>query len=132
MSCDTCVKINPLPECIDSDNYNPYTMTGLIFDDVDTIMIGKFRNESTGATQYIQFETDSSGEVDIDITEIFPLMNHVYTMQFVNKETGNPEQFTIQNADSTSSTGCCIEFSVNIGQTDDNEFFTVSSQECAV
>ena len=132
MNCDTCVKILPLPECIEGIAYNPYYLEGLTFTDTDTNMIAKVRDMATGKMEYIEFETDSGGDAVIDLFVMFPLMDHVYTIEFVNAETGNPEDFTITNADSTTSVGCCIEFGVSVGQTDNNGFFTVSSQGCAV
>ena len=132
MNCNQCVKINPLPECIDSEAYNPYYMEGLNFADADTNMVAKVRDVATGKMVYIDFVTDGDGDALLDISELFPLLNHVYEISFVNKETGNPETFTITNADSTTSTGCCLEFTVNMGLTDDNGFFEVSTQGCLV
>lgn len=132
MNCSPCVKILPLPECIDATAYSPYYMEGLVFEDTDTFIVAKVRDVATGKMTYITFETDDQGDAAIDLTELFPLLDHVYTIEFVNRETGNPSMFTITNADSTTSTGCCIEFGVNIGQTDENGSVTVSTQECAV
>lgn len=132
MNCDPCVKINPLPECIESEAYNPYYMEGLRFVDTDTNMIAKVMNVATGKPTYIDFTTDEDGDAILDIVQLFPLLNHVYEIHFVNSETGNPEQFTITNADSTTSTGCCLEFGINVGQFDNNGFFVVSTQLCAV
>lgn len=132
MNCQECVKINQLPECIDSEAYNPYYLDGLIFDDQETNMIAKLINVATNKTQQIEFVTDSDGEAILDITDIFPLMNHVYKMEFTNQQTGNPEHFTITNADSTTSTGCCIQFEVNIGMTDNNASIIASTQGCQV
>ena len=131
-NCNECVKINPLPECIESEAYNPFYMEGLVFADADTDMIAKVRNTGTTKVIYIPFSTDGDRLPLLDITEIFPLMNHVYTIDFVNKETGNPGAFTITNVDGTTSEGCCIEFTVNIGQTDNNGYFVVSTQDCPV
>ena len=130
MNCTQPVRINPLPECIESLEYNPFYLQGMIFTDNDTDMIAKVRDEATGKTVYIDFTTDNDGEGLVDITALFPLMNHVYTISFVNRETGNPEQFTVTNADSSTSTGCSIEFQVNIGQMDNNGYFAISSQLC--
>lgn len=130
-NCERCIKINPLPECIE-DAYNPYYMEGLVFDDTDTNMIAKVLNVATRKMVYIDFSTDEDGDVLLDLTSLFPLLNHVYEINFVNAETGNPEQFTITNADSTTSTGCCLEFGINQGQVDTNGFFVASTQECAV
>jgi hypothetical protein len=132
MNCNASVKINPLPECIENIAYNPYYLENLVFDDIDTDMVAKVKNVATGKIQYIDFQTNSEGEPLLDINGLFPLMDHIYLMEFVNKETGNPETFTITNADSTTSTGCSIEFGINVGQTDNNGFFWVSSQECGV
>jgi hypothetical protein len=132
MNCNASVKINNLPECIENIAYNPYYLENLVFDDIDTDMIAKVKNVATGKVQYIDFQTNSEGEPLLDINGIFPLMDHVYVIEFVNKETGNPETFTITNANDTTSTGCSIEFGINVGQTDNNGFFWVSSQECGV
>jgi len=131
-NCNATVKILPLPECIESVAYNPYYMEGLNFEDADTNMIAKVLNVATRKVYYIDFTTDVDGDALLDITSLFPLMDHVYTIEFVNKETGNPETFTITNADSTTCTGCSVQFGVNIGQTDDNGYFYVSCQECGV
>ena len=132
MNCDPPVRINPLPECIESEAYNPYYMEGLNFADADTAMIAKVRDVATGKMVYIDFETDEDGIAQVDINSLFPLLNHVYEIKFVNKETGNPENFTITNVDTTTSTGCCLEFTVNMGMIDNNGFFEVTSQQCAV
>ena len=131
-NCNQTVKILPLPECIEEVAYNPYYMEGLNFADADTNMIAKVRNTATTKVVYIDFETDNDGDAMIDIYELFPLMDHIYTIEFVNKETGNPETFTITNDDATTCTGCSIEFGINLGLTDNNGFFYVSCQECAV
>lgn len=132
MNCDSCVKINPLPECVATEVYNPYYIEGLRFQDTSTDMIAKLKDVATGRMTYIPFTTDSDGDAILDVTDIFPLMNHTYTMEFVNQETGNPEYFTITNADTTTSSGCCIEFNINTGQEDVNEYFVVSTQTCPV
>ena len=131
-NCNTCVRIAPLPECIEGAAYNPYYMEGLVFNDGDTNMIAKVRNTATGGMKYIDFTTDGDGVGLINATELYPLMDHVYEVKFVNAETGNPESFTITNADSTTSTGCCIEFGINVGQTDNNGFFFITTQGCGV
>lgn len=130
--CQPPVRINPLPECIEAEAYNPYNLEGLVFDDNDTEMIARVTNNATNRVVYIPFETDVDGNGLVDLTDLFPLMNHVYTISFVNKETGNPEQFTITNADETTSTGCSLEFTINVGQVDNNGFFVVSTQGCNV
>lgn len=132
MNCTASVRINPLPECIESVAYNPYYLEGLVFDDADTNMIAKVKNIATGKVIYIDFVTDEDGTALIDINELFPLMDHVYVIEFVNQESGNPETFTITNADGTTSTGCSIEFGINKGMTDQNGFFMVSTQGCGV
>ena len=129
-NCNANVKINPLPECIEGVAYNPYYMENLNFVDGDTNMIAKVKNNATSKMEYIEFTTDSDGDALLDIHDLFPFMDHIYTIEFVNKQTGNPETFTINNDDGTTSTGCSIEFGVNIGQTDDNGYFYVSSQDC--
>lgn len=132
MNCNASVLINPLPECIENIAYDPYYIENLVFDDADTDMVAKVLNKATRKAQYIDFSTDGDGSPLLDINGLFPLMDHIYVMEFINKETGNPETFTITNADGTTSTGCSIEFGINVGQTDNNGFFWVSSQECGV
>lgn len=132
MNCDPCVKINPLPECIESEAYNPYYMEGLRFVDTDTNMIANVRNVATDFSKDIDFITDEDGDAFIDIASVYPVLDHVYEMHFTNTETGNPSQFTITNADSTTSTGCCLEFKIKKGRHDNNGFFVVSTQLCAV
>jgi len=131
-NCNANVPILPLPECIEGIAYNPYYLENITFADADTNMIAKVKNNATSKVVYIDFTTDGDGSALLDIYELFPLMNHIYTIEFVNKQTGNPETFTINNDDGTTSTGCSIEFGVNIGQTDNNGYFYVSSQECGV
>jgi len=131
-NCNTCIKIHNLPECIEVDAYSEYFLVGLVFTEVLTDMIARVRNTSTGKVTYIEFTTDADGNADIDIAGLFPLMNHTYEVKFLMKGTPDPMDFTITNTDATTSTGCCIEFNVNIGQTDDNDQFVVSSQNCAV
>lgn len=131
-NCNANVKILPLPECIELDAYNPYYMEGLVFDDAETNMIAKVKDVATAKMTYISFTTDIDGDALLDIYDLFPLMDHVYTIEFVNQETGNPSTFVITNADGSTCTGCSIQFGVNIGQTDDNGFFFVSCQECGV
>ncbi len=129
-TCNPCIKINPLPECINSEAYNPYYFDGLTFTDIETNMYVKLMNVATGNLVYIDFITDDVGLPILEIQDLFPLMDHVYTMEFFNKETGNPANFTITNLDSTTSTGCCLTFGINKNQIDNNGQFIASTQLC--
>jgi len=130
--CTPCVQINPLPECIYSGAYDPYYMEVLEFTDIDTNMIAKIEDVATGSIQYIDFVTDANGDAVFEIQSLFPLMDHVYTINFTNSTTGNPSHFTITNTDGSTDSGCCITFGINKGQTDSNGFFMVSTQGCQV
>lgn len=131
MNCNQCVKINNAPQCIETGVYSMYWLEGLVFTSLNTLMVAKLRNTATGRTLYEFFETDEFGEGDIEISDLWPLMDHVYEISFLNRTHGFPEHFTITNPDGTTSSGCCIEFKVNMGQTDTNDFFDVSNQGCA-
>jgi hypothetical protein len=133
MNCNECAKINPMPQCIETGAYSDYYLTGLVFDSIDTDMYVKVRDASNGRViGYWTFLTEGDGSVDIDVYNMFPLMaSHIYTMHFFTVIDGNPAQFTITNTDGTTSAACCLQFSVNEGQTDTNNSFAASTQTCA-
>lgn len=111
MACDTCIKINPLPECLADEA--AMTLTGITF--IGTVATVLITDTATGRNT--AFDT-------LEITDLFPLMNHTYEMQFFD-ENLEKLSFTINGED-----GCCIEFGIIEGLTWDGGDFTVSTTVC--
>lgn len=103
MNCNDCIRVNPLPSCIDTDEV--MLLTGLTFpDNAGEDILLKLTNTATRRVQYI---TITEGD-PIDITDFFPLMNHYYKIEF--SVNGVPVRATLTNPAATTSSGCCIEF----------------------
>lgn len=113
MSCTTCIKIQSLPECLDANE--TFTFTGITFDSVpDTIVL---HDTATGRNITFDF--------DLDLSEIFPLMNHTYEVSFFDEDL-NEIAFTID----TDVRGCCLEFNVRDGISWGGGNFAVTSLKC--
>jgi hypothetical protein len=109
MSCKTCVKINPIPECLETGE--ELILTGISVVDnsvVDHIIL---KDEATGRTIYVTFEIAGSTEIKIDLTGFLPLMNHPYEIRLLGASMESLP-FTLTNTDNTTVEGCCIEFNV--------------------
>lgn len=128
MNCDSCLKLNPIPDCIDSD---AFLLTGLTFPDFlnDVLMI-RITNTATGHVDNFPELIDGSGAITggFDIGSIYPLMNHYYKMEFLVQ--GAPANFILTNPDSTTSEGCCAEFYATDLTASDS--WPLSDQRCAV
>lgn len=115
MSCTTCNKLRPFPECLADGE--TMTLTGIDFgsETLATILI---TDTATGRNQILD---------SLDVSEIFPLMNHTYEMQFFNEDM---EQipFTID----TDVTGCCLEFNIIEGMVFSGGNFLVTTSACEV
>jgi hypothetical protein len=109
MSCKTCVKINPIPECLETGE--ELILTGISVVDnsvVDHIIL---KDEATGRTIYVTFEIAGSTEIKIDLTGFLPLMNHPYKFWLFDQYL-QIVPFALTNPDATTVEGCCIEFNV--------------------
>lgn len=128
MNCNTCIKLNPLPTCIDSEGF---VLTGLTFPNyIGEIIMARFKDSATERVENIPLLINGSGEVTdgFDIASIMPLMNHWYKIEFFHSST--PANFVLTNPDTTAEEGCCLEFeAVDLTASDDWE---LTSQECAV
>lgn len=129
MNCNSCLKINPLPECIDTEEFQLF---GLTFPDyLGQTIVAIFRDVATNKKHYFNLEIDGSGEIaSFDVASLFPLENHTFEISFVTQSSGSPANFTLTNEDLTTREGCCLEFNVNVGMTGSDGFF-LSTLECA-
>lgn len=134
MNCNACVKINPVPSCLDGQApYSYFYLTDIVFDESDTDMFARIRNTATGRIVYYRFTTEPDGEGLIDIYEILPLMeNQYYEVKFFNESTNQPASFTITNSDDSEETGCCIEFESHDGLETDDNYYRVSTKLCSI
>jgi len=127
-NCNTCVSVNPIPGCIDTDEF---LVGGITFPEfTDQTLTASFKDEATGRVTYIQFDVDNTGEIELDIAELYPLSDHPYSVKFLTSE-GVPANFILTNPDTTTAEGCCIDFSALPELMGSDDFF-LSSQGCAV
>lgn len=128
MNCDNCVKLNPLPACIDSD---VFLLTGLTFPDfLNDVLIIRITDMATGRVENFPELIDGTGVINggFDIASIFPLMQHYYKIEFL--VSGAPANFLLTNPDGSESTGCCAEFFATDLTASDS--WPLSDQTCAV
>ncbi len=129
MNCTTCIKLNAIPECIDSDAFE---LTGLTFPDhLGDVIVATFTNTATNRRDYLPLVINGSGQVTggFDVAAIYPLMSHWYKLEFI--KDGVPVSFTLTNPDTTTEEGCCLEFTTMEGYTGTDEW-VLSSTVCAV
>jgi len=109
MSCNTCIKANPIPACIDSDEF---LLEGLTFPDyMGQVLKARFKDVATSRVKYFDVLVDAGGVPTIDMVDQFPLADHPFTLQFLT-QTGIIANFTLTNPDDTTELGCCIDFGV--------------------
>lgn len=126
MTCNTCLKINPLPSCIDTDEFY---LTGITFPDyVNEVIIIRITDTATGRVDNMPILTDGSGAIvdGFEVSTLYPLMQHWYKIEFIAQ--GSPANFLLTNPDATESTGCCMEFFATDLTASDN--WPLSSLEC--
>ena len=132
MNCNTCIKINAIPSCINSDEF---LLTGITFpDNVNSDISVRFRDSATGRVEYIYISTDADGDIvqdGIDLAPFYPLMAHWYELSFFEASSGSPAKALLTNPDDSEATGCCMEFYTYEGLTGSNEW-ELSSEGCAV
>lgn len=128
MNCTTCIKLNPLPTCTDTEGFD---LSGLTFPDyIGEVIMARFKDSATGRVENLPLVINGSGEVTggFDIASIMPLMNHWYKIEFFHGSV--PANFILTNPDATTETGCCLEFeAVDLTASDGWE---LTSQGCAV
>lgn len=129
MSCNTCVKVNPIPSCIDSDVFQ---LWGLTFPDYPSqTIVAIFLDVATGKETYFELEIDPDGEiVEFDIAEVYSLDDHPYKISFITQSSGSPANYILTNSDDSTVSGCCLEFTTNDGLTGTGGFF-LSNLGCA-
>jgi hypothetical protein len=132
MNCNSCIKINSIPACIDSEVYK---LTGLTFPDhVNANISVRLRDSATGRVEYIYITTDADGDIvqdGIDLAPFYPLMNHYFELRFFDGASGSPIDFLLTNPDESEVTGCCIEFIPYDGLTG-SESWAMSTEGCTV
>lgn len=130
MSCNQCIKLNPVPSCANSDEF---LLSGISFPDYPNSEVKViYSDQATDRTTYITINTDGSGQIvegGIDIALLMPLMNHWFEVGFFID--GVPANFVLTNPDATTEIGCCIEFTTFDGLTA-SDGWDLTSQECAV
>lgn len=125
MNCKECVKINPLPSCLGDDA--TFEINNLTFPDYTgeelTVVI------TDTATQRVSCVAGIADDV-IDITDIYPLMQHYYEIKFL--VDGVQASFIIANPDGTFSEGCCLEFIPSEGLQWNGAEYAISTTQCVV
>lgn len=123
MNCNSCEKINPLPACL--IGYGTMELNNITFpsNDGDDILL-TVTDTATGQATYFEFV---GGDV-IDITDLYPLMQHYYKLEF--SVAGVPVNFVISNPDGTFAEGCCIEFIPSDGLDWQGAEYSVSTTNC--
>jgi len=103
MNCNSCEKINPLPACL--IGYGTMELSNITFPTASgEDLLLTVTDTATGKAEYFEFV----GDQVIDITDLYPLMQHYYKLEFT--DAGVPVEFLISNPDGTFAEGCCIEF----------------------
>lgn len=124
MSCSTCIKVNPVPACSDSDTFN---LTGITFpNNVDDTINVVFLDIGTGREILFQADVDGSGIPDLNIKQFQPLDDRWYRLTFYNLD-GSPATATVTNPDLTTDTGCCVEFKTHQGMVGETEWILTTS-----
>jgi len=125
MSCESCVKINPLPACI--AQYTDFLITNISFpNNVGDDILAKLTDLATGRVSYTLFEEGT----ELDLSSEFPFMDHFFKLEF--SVNGVPAIFTITNPDATQVEGCCIEFTVQPHLVWTASAYEVSTTNCIV
>jgi len=103
-------------------------LTGISFpDNLGDDIVLKITDTATRQVWYFPF---MEGVDDIDISAMYPLMQHWYKWEF--SVSGVPINFTITNPDGTTVVGCCIEVLPNEGYSQDSAEFAISTTTCVV
>ncbi len=127
MPCNTCLKINPIPECLaDGEELKLY---GLTVEDNNDVFLVMLKDVATGRTEQADFSKSGSTEIIIDLTSLMPLMNHPYEIRLLN-ESMEVILFTLTNPDSSAETGCCLEFNIEKSLVWDGRNLNLSSKMC--
>lgn len=133
MNCQECIKINPLPRCIDPGD--DMLLENVVFENnPDDEIRAILEDIATGRKDSFLITTDANGEVvetygeasdGINLKEYYNLMDHPYKLSFLDTETSQPIEATVDE-----SKGCCIEFNtIQIADNDLNQV-TASADEC--
>lgn len=109
MSCNTCVKINPLPECLASGQ--DLILTGLTVADNEDVGYISLTDIATGRKDYLPFTEVGDTAIEIELTDFMPLMDHPYEIVLLGQSM-EAIPFTLTNPDSTTEEGCCLEFGI--------------------
>lgn len=125
MACTNCIKINPLPKCVDAEG--SIELTGITFpDNTDQEIFMVLHNLSTDRPLLFTLLTDLDGEVietnavasvGINLTAAYNLMNHKYKLEFLDKITMEPITALVGTTE-----GCCVEFTVISGMSGSGEY----------
>jgi hypothetical protein len=129
MSCNTCVKINPLPECL--EDTQDLILTGISVVDNDDVGYITLKDVATGRIEYLPFEEVGATEIDIEMTDFMPIMDHPYEIRLLGPDM-ETLPFTLTNPDLTTEEGCCLEFGIMSGLTWGGGNLELSSTTCQV
>lgn len=108
MNCNSCIKINAIPSCIDSVAFRLQGIT--LPGSPDEVVVVRITDTATGQTTTLPVVTNGGGIITLglDVAAIYPLMDHWYKMEFL--VDGSPAKLLLTNPDATEVEGCCIEF----------------------
>lgn len=125
MNCINCIKVNPLPKCLEPSGQ--ILVTGInIPTYLNSEIFVVLHNYSSDNTIFWTATTDSNGDIietdgvptnGLDISEAYDLMNHHYKFKFMDKLTLETIEVVVDG-----QTGCCIDFKVLNGLSGDGEY----------
>ena len=132
MYCNNCIKINPLPKCVEVGS--EIILTGLNFPyNLNESIYGILHNVSSDLTLMFSLFIDGSGNIvttngeissGFNLTEAYDFMNHSYKIEFVDVISLEPVTVNVNGTE-----GCCIEFKVIKGLVGSGEYL-VSTNQC--
>lgn len=125
MNCQNCIKVNPLPKCLEPSGQ--ILVTGInIPTYLNSEIFVVLHNYSSDSTIMWTATTDGNGDIietdgvptnGLDISEAYDLMNHHYKFKFMDKLTLETIEVVVDG-----QTGCCIDFKVVNGLSGDGEY----------
>lgn len=134
MNCKNCIKVNPLPKCVETDGV--ILIGGIVLSTaLNSEVFALLHNYSSDHTTMWNATIDGVGVIvgtnglpttGLDITDAYDLMNHHYKLEFLDKITMESLEITIDD-----QVGCCIDFYTQKGIKGDG-LFTISTTGCNV
>lgn len=130
MYCKTCIKVNPLPRCVEPGSH--ITLIGITFpNDVSTNLYAILWDVSNNRQNLFNITIDAMGEIietdgvastGLNITDAYNLMGHSYELEFTTLDL-EPVIATIDGEQ-----GCCVKFTTLKPLVGDGEVLLTTGQ----